>query len=294
MLTVTREAVVVADAKALREALSKFADGMDFSVSEDSPAITLEAGSFLSLNPNTVPFKLTVKEAPAGAEPPPSGEFRFIFSASAGTLPWMKPRYRQILIQRLNQVFNYLWERKALKEPGDFPRGPIVKNPFYLGLGLPKMPEFAFNLLYSCCGFLLTILGAMVAMWVLGMMLYSYLLGQVWQTGEISGLAVDHSGAAFARMGSLQYYAAVGVFFGIFGGIFPGMVAFIVNYLAATGNRFSRFTLMAQFIMFAVLGAVLLMDMPLLPSVIASALCVALTYLCYTLTWGLKKDFLRC
>ena len=225
-MLVKQEIVLCKSGDEVSEILRSFAGEMGHSVANAGGATVITAGSRLSLNPNTVRHKITVKEEtprPEGAD----GKAAIAISAS---MPfWMAPRYRQILNHRLNQLLNSLWEKKAIKEPVDFPKGPVVKYPFAAGRIYTKMPDMAFNLLYNVIAFFLTMAGAMLAMWVLGMILYHYLLTDVVARKEFLGIPVDPAGPVFVRMISAEYYAATGVFFAIFGGIYTGTIAFIIN-----------------------------------------------------------------
>lgn len=252
--------------------------------------MVITAGSRWSLNPNTVRYKITVKEETPRTE---SADGKAAIAISASVPFWMAPRYRQILNHRLNQLLNRLWEKKALKEPVDFPKGPVVKYPFAAGRIYTKMPDMAFNLLYNVIAFFLTLTGAALAMWVLGMMLYHYLLADVSAQKKFLDMPIDPTGPVFARMRSVEFYAATGVFFAVFGSIYAGSIAFIINLFCSIIEPINRLTWFLQAAMSAALFLWLLPSVPAAIALVFSMLFAVFTYAGFSATWGLKKDFLR-
>lgn len=288
-MLVKQEIVLCKSGNEVSEILRSFAGEMGYSVSNAGGATVITAGSKLSLNPNTVRYKITVKE-----EPRPEGADGKAAIAIGASMPfWMAPRYRQILNHRLNQLLNRLWEKKALKEPVDFPKGPVVKYPFAAGSVFTKMPDMAFNLLYNIIAFFLTLAGAALAMWILGMMLYHCLLADVAEQKKFLDIPVDPAGPVFARMVSAEYYAATGVFFAIFGSIYTGTIAFIINLFCSIIEPVNRLTWFLQAAMSAALFFWILPSVPAAIGLVSSILFAVFTYAGFSATWGLKKDFLR-
>lgn len=283
MTRIRQEFAAPAGLDKLYETAGEFAEGFGASFSRVESTAEIAFGTFLSLNPNTMPFKITIS---------PANPDKTVFAAEIASccLPWMVPRCRTILQHRMNQLLNFLISKSVVADDVAIPRVPVTAHPFAGAPPMNRWPEYPMNALWGSLSCLTTVIGAMMAMWFMGYMVYDDAIAACARSGKIFGIETTFPPEAFALWGSAGYCAAVAVIIGIFAGLFPGFLAFVVYSSSAKSVGVSRGLPLFMTVMLFGLSAVLMIDIPFFVAFLTGFLFTGFSYAGYTLFWGLKKD----